>query len=112
MHTLSLQATFEDGMEDEALEKNHSTTLEAINVGMKADVYRIILTHFSQRYPKIPVFDKAHMSRTCIGFDLMSINAADLPMLPEVVPHLKLLFKNEMALNDSDEVLDIAVNQS
>ncbi|KAH9618548.1 hypothetical protein KSS87_006548 [Heliosperma pusillum] len=98
------EATFEDGMVDEAVARNHSTTKEAIEVGEAAGVYRIILTHFSQRYPKIPVFGDAHMHNTCIGFDMMSINLADLPVLPQVLPHLKLLFRNEMGV---DEVEDL-----
>ncbi|XP_042499299.1 tRNase Z TRZ3, mitochondrial-like isoform X2 [Macadamia integrifolia] len=99
------EATFEDGMVEEAIAKNHSTTKEAIEVGASAGAYRIILTHFSQRYPKIPVFDETHMHKTCIAFDMMSINIADLPLLPEVLPYLKLLFKNEMMLDESDEAV-------
>lgn len=93
-------------MVDEAIARNHSTTEEAIEVGNSAGVYRIILTHFSQRYPKIPVFDETHMHKTCIAFDLMSINIADLPVLPKVLPYLKLLFKNEMIVDESDEMLE------
>lgn len=100
--SLSLQATFEDGMVDEAIAKNHSTTEEAIQVGVGAGAYRIILTHFSQRYPKIPVFDETHVHKTCIAFDLMSINLADLPVLPKVIPYLKMLFKNEMLAEESE----------
>ncbi|KAL9264232.1 tRNAse Z TRZ4, mitochondrial-like protein [Drosera capensis] len=51
------EATFEDGMLDEAIAKNQSTTIEAIEAGNAAGVYRTILTHFSQRYAKIPLFD-------------------------------------------------------
>ncbi|XP_062087542.1 tRNAse Z TRZ4, mitochondrial-like [Humulus lupulus] len=92
------EATFEDGMLEEAKKKKHSTTKEAIEVGNSAEAYRIILTHFSQRYPKIPVFDETHMHNTCIAFDMMSVNLADLPVLPRVLPYLKMLFRNEMAL--------------
>ncbi|VVA18685.1 PREDICTED: zinc phosphodiesterase [Prunus dulcis] len=104
------EATFEDGMVDEAIARNHSTTKEAIEVGNSAGVFRIILTHFSQRYPKIPVFDETHMHKTCIGFDMMSINIADLPVLPKVLPYLKLLFRNEMIIDESDEVVDAAAS--
>ncbi|XP_021829197.1 tRNase Z TRZ3, mitochondrial [Prunus avium] len=104
------EATFEDGMVDEAIARNHSTTKEAIEVGNSAGVFRIILTHFSQRYPKIPVFDDTHMHKTCIGFDMMSINIADLPVLPKVLPYLKLLFRNEMIIDESDEVVDAAAS--
>ncbi|KAK8956157.1 hypothetical protein KSP40_PGU015800 [Platanthera guangdongensis] len=96
------KATFEDSLRDEAVARNHSTTMEAIRVGTEAAAYRIILTHFSQRYPKIPVFDEAHMHNTCIAFDLMSVNLADLPLLPHVLPHLKILFRNELAVDGSD----------
>ncbi|XP_047341219.1 tRNase Z TRZ3, mitochondrial [Impatiens glandulifera] len=103
------EATFEDGMGHEAIAKNHSTTKEAIEVGDLAGVYRIILTHFSQRYPKIPVFDETHMHKTSIAFDLMSVNLADLPMLPKVLPFLKLLFKDEMiAVDDESEDVVLA----
>lgn len=99
------EATFEDEMVDEAIARNHSTTTEAMEVGEAAGVYRIILTHFSTRYPKIPVFEETHMHNACIGFDMMSINVADLPVLPRVLPHLKLLFRNEMGFDESDEVV-------
>ncbi|KAJ4957592.1 hypothetical protein NE237_024703 [Protea cynaroides] len=99
------EATFEDGMVEEAIAKNHSTTKEAIEVGTSAGAYRIILTHFSQRYPKIPIFDESHMHKTCIAFDMMSINIADLPLLPKVLPYIKLLFKNEMMFGESDEAV-------
>ncbi|XP_022721454.1 tRNAse Z TRZ4, mitochondrial-like isoform X3 [Durio zibethinus] len=100
------EATFEDGLVEEAIARNHSTTKEAIEVGNSAGAYRIILTHFSQRYPKIPVFDETHMHKTCIAFDMMSINIADLPVLPKVLPYLKLLFRNEMLVDESDDVID------
>lgn len=97
------EATFEDGMVEEAVARNHSTTQEAIEVGDAAGAYRIILTHFSQRYPKIPVFDETHMHKTSIAFDMMSVNLADLPMLPRVLPYLKLLFRDEMIVDESDD---------
>ncbi|CAI8611911.1 unnamed protein product [Vicia faba] len=100
------EATFEEGMVEEAIAKNHSTTNEAIEMGESANVYRIILTHFSQRYPKIPVFDKEHMDKTCVAFDMMSINIADLPVLPKVLPYLKLLFRNDMIVDESEDVVD------
>ncbi|KAI4331432.1 hypothetical protein MLD38_029622 [Melastoma candidum] len=101
------EATFEDAMVDEAIARNHSTTEEAIQMGAAAGAYRIILTHFSQRYPKIPVFDESHMHKTCIAFDLMSVNLADLHLLPKVLPYLKLLFRNDMTMDESEDVEDI-----
>lgn len=103
------EATFEDALVDEAIARNHSTTEEAIEVGNSAGAYRIILTHFSQRYPKIPVFDESYMHKTCIAFDMMSVNFSDLHVLPRVLPYLKLLFKNEMIIDESDDVDDAVV---
>ncbi|XP_047270115.1 tRNAse Z TRZ4, mitochondrial isoform X1 [Capsicum annuum] len=88
------EATFEDGLVEEAIARNHSTIKEAIEVGDSAGAYRVILTHFSQRYPKVPALDEVSMQTTCIAFDLMSVNLADLPVLPKVLPYLKLLFRN------------------
>ncbi|XP_050231518.1 tRNAse Z TRZ4, mitochondrial isoform X2 [Mercurialis annua] len=104
------EATFEDDLEDEAIAKNHSTTKEAIDVGNSGGAYRIILTHFSQRYPKVPVFDDTHMHNTCIAFDMMSVNMADLPVVPKVLPYLKLLFRNEfeMVVDEPDDVTAIS----
>jgi ribonuclease Z len=78
-----MQATFESSkkagsteyeFEHEALAKRHSMTHEAVQTGKTAGAYRTILTHFSQRYPKIPVVDDSFQDSTCIAFDLMSVN--------------------------------------
>ena len=44
--------------------KKHSLTREAVAVGKAAGCYRTLLTHFSQRYPKIPVLDASYRSCT------------------------------------------------
>lgn len=41
---------------------------------VQSKAYRTILTHFSQRYPKIPKIESSFLATTCIAFDLMSIN--------------------------------------
>ncbi|XP_026385349.1 tRNAse Z TRZ4, mitochondrial-like [Papaver somniferum] len=98
------EATFEDNMGEVAIGKNHSTTKEAIDIGGGA--YRVILTHFSQRYPKIPVFDEVETCarKTCVAFDFMSVNIADLPVLPKILPQLKLLFKYEVNAEEFHDV--------
>ena len=48
------EATFDDELSGDAEAKKHSTTSEAIGVGMAMEARRVILTHFSQRYQKIP----------------------------------------------------------
>lgn len=54
-------------------------THEAVRTGKQAGAYRTILTHFSQRYPKIPVVDSSFLESTCIAFDLMSVNLKGEP---------------------------------
>lgn len=61
------EATFEDDRRDDALAKKHSTTGEAIAVGKKMGARRILLTHFSQRYAKVPVGLKE--TNVELGFD-------------------------------------------
>ncbi|XP_010465640.1 PREDICTED: zinc phosphodiesterase ELAC protein 2-like isoform X3 [Camelina sativa] len=97
------EATFEDALIEEAVAKNHSTTKEAIDVGSSAGVYRTVLTHFSQRYPKIPVIDESHMHNTCIAFDMMSINMADIHVLPKILPYFKTLFRNQVVEDEDEE---------
>ncbi|KAI4155065.1 MAG: hypothetical protein LQ340_001244 [Diploschistes diacapsis] len=48
------EATFDDELLGDAFAKNHCTTSEAIGVGYAMGARRILLTHFSQRYQKLP----------------------------------------------------------
>lgn len=85
------EATFDDDMEAEAMSKRHSMTKEAVQTGVDARVYRTILTHFSQRYPKIPVWDHSFSARTGVAFDLMAVNFGDLEVMRTPTLHLRLL---------------------
>jgi len=100
------EATFENGMEDEAEKKRHSTTREAVQTGIDARVYRTILTHFSQRYPKIPVFDASYTERTFVAFDLMSVDFSTLPKLPKLLPAVRSLFEDDEELARDAELED------
>lgn len=51
------EATFDDELQVDAEAKKHSTTSEALTVGMAMGARRVVLTHFSQRYQKIPIMD-------------------------------------------------------
>ncbi|WIA31761.1 hypothetical protein OEZ86_002633 [Tetradesmus obliquus] len=110
------EATFEDELQDEAIAKKHSTTAEALGVAAAAGAYRTVLTHFSTRYPKIPIMkppaaadgaaagsDLAAVGSVVVGFDLMSINLADLAWLPKALPVLDELFREEEAAYQQDD---------
>lgn len=55
------EATFDNGMEKDAAAKKHSTTAEALGVAMNMRAKNVVLTHFSQRYHKIPNFDNIRL---------------------------------------------------
>lgn len=78
------EATFEEGREEDARRKNHSTTAEAVDIGERMGAYRILLTHFSQRYGKAPVWDRSLCRpRVCPAFDSMCLNLSEIPRLPQ-----------------------------
>ncbi|KEP63987.1 UNVERIFIED_CONTAM: ribonuclease z, putative [Hammondia hammondi] len=49
------EATFEDALMQEAIEKRHSSLSEVVRGALDCRCANLVLTHFSQRYPKIPV---------------------------------------------------------
>ncbi|RPA86585.1 hypothetical protein BJ508DRAFT_411254 [Ascobolus immersus RN42] len=57
------EATFDDELMKEAIAKRHSTTTEAIDMGRAMQAKYTLLTHFSQRYPKVPELGEAFSSK-------------------------------------------------
>uniref|UniRef100_A0A1A8F007 Zinc phosphodiesterase ELAC protein 2 n=3 Tax=Nothobranchius korthausae TaxID=1143690 RepID=A0A1A8F007_9TELE len=86
------EATLEDELEEEAVVKRHSTTSQAIGIGMKMNADFIMLNHFSQRYAKIPLFSEDFNDRVGISFDHMKVRFRDLKIIPKLFPALKSLF--------------------
>ncbi|PVD38133.1 hypothetical protein C0Q70_00744 [Pomacea canaliculata] len=91
------EATHEDNLEEEAHQKRHSTTSQAIDIGQRMGAKFILLNHFSQRYAKIPVFNDLQSTNVGIAFDNMSVSMCELPLLPLFIPALKALFAEEHA---------------
>ncbi|XP_043819231.1 zinc phosphodiesterase ELAC protein 2 isoform X2 [Dromiciops gliroides] len=90
------EATLEDGLEEEAVEKTHSTTSQAIGVGVKMNAKFIMLNHFSQRYAKIPLFSPDFNEKVGIAFDHMRVSFGDFSIVPRLISPLKALFANEL----------------
>ncbi|KAI4822295.1 hypothetical protein KUCAC02_007849 [Chaenocephalus aceratus] len=90
------EAMLEDGMEEEAVDKKHSTTSQAIGIGMRMNAEFIMLNHFSQRYAKIPLFSEDFDDRVGISFDHMRIRFEDFKILPRLIPALKTLFAEDI----------------
>ncbi|TKA24512.1 hypothetical protein B0A50_06669 [Salinomyces thailandicus] len=51
------EATFDDELQGDAEAKNHSTTSEALSVAQAMGAKSCVLTHFSQRYQKLPILE-------------------------------------------------------
>ncbi|CAG4979541.1 unnamed protein product [Colias eurytheme] len=89
------EATMEDELENEARIKMHSTTSQAIEVGRAMCARYTVLTHFSQRYARLPRLN-AHIlndnKRVGIAFDNMQITMSDLDLLPHMYAPLQLMF--------------------
>lgn len=89
------EATFENDLKADAIIKKHSTTEEALEIGEKMNAKFVILTHFSQRYPKIPS-DKVelthHGNNTGVAFDCMSVRLDDLNKLSKQLPYIRDIF--------------------
>ncbi len=54
------EATLENALSDFARAKKHCTVSEALDVARWMNAKRVILTHFSQRYPKLPLLDEIY----------------------------------------------------
>lgn len=91
------EATMEDDLVHEARAKMHCTTSEAIEVGKKMKAKHLILTHFSQRYAKLPRIVGDNLGNNVgVAFDNMKVRFCDLPKLKLLYPSLKLVFHEEM----------------
>lgn len=96
------EATLDDELISDARAKKHSTMSEALGVARSMRARRVLLTHFSQRYPKIAnayahkssgqeaVTDQAIM----VGFDLMCVKLGDFRKAALFLPALRKLYEN------------------
>jgi len=89
------EATFDDELLPEAIAKKHSTTSEAINAGKEMGAKNIILTHFSQRYPKLPILSAAEENgpEVLVAFDLCRVRLGDVKRFGTFIPALKELYE-------------------
>lgn len=80
----------------QANRKRHSTTKEALTLAQESQAYRTILTHFSQRYPKLPPgLADLPTESCCVAFDGMRVPLVALPDLPMLLPVLQVTFGDQ-----------------
>ena len=105
------ESTFEDEKLDEAQKKLHSTIGEALTSGATVGAYRVILTHFSQRYPNLPKLpDRAEMKNAVLAFDYMSFALRDLEWLPALTPILEEHFPPQYD-NNTNTTMDVLAKE-
>jgi ribonuclease Z len=100
-------------MEAEANLKRHSTVGEALEVAKQMRAKNVVLTHFSQRYPRIPpinagVRELAELPSTDLrsvifAFDFMTLTPANLVAAYKLTPALRLLYPEEVANEDEPQ---------
>ncbi|XP_073516349.1 zinc phosphodiesterase ELAC protein 2 [Phyllobates terribilis] len=90
------EATLEDGLEQDAIDKAHSTTSQAIAVGMNMNADFMMLNHFSQRYAKLPLMSDGFSAKVGVSFDHMRIRLRDLRILPQLMAPLRALFAEDL----------------
>jgi ribonuclease BN (tRNA processing enzyme) len=94
------EATFDDSMQLDALNKKHTTTSEALLVGKNMGAKHILLTHFSQRYPVSSVqkceTDNIIENRNySLAFDLLTFSyPSQIDSLPSLTQFLSLFMEN------------------
>ncbi|MCJ1476192.1 hypothetical protein MMC13_004857 [Lambiella insularis] len=99
------EATFDDELRGDAQAKLHSTISEAIGVGIAMGARRVLLTHFSQRYQKLPVMEGLDGQRTVLEDEtaeaeqdhMAPIDAEEAPRRPTPVGEM---VEEENSLDD------------
>eukprot|EP00949_MAST-11_sp_MAST-11-sp1_P003760 g3760.t1 len=91
------EATFDDTMVQEAKKRKHSTLSGAVRVFREMNASSLLLTHFSQRYPRLSQENAGLPKRCALAFDLMSVRRADFAWIHTLNDVLKSLYDDELA---------------
>ncbi|WFD43553.1 ribonuclease Z [Malassezia psittaci] len=98
------EATMQDDQQDLAKAKGHSTVGQAIQTALDMQAKSLLLTHFSQRYPKFARIDfGANDLPIGIAFDQMHITPKQIRLGRHQFPALQALFAIEL---QEDQMLD------
>lgn len=110
------EATLENQLMEDAIKKRHCTINEAISVSNEMNARKLILTHFSQRYPKLPQLDNnidVKAKEFCFAFDSMIVDYEKIGEQQTVFPLLNKAFAEEKEEEDesagSEDAEDVAI---
>lgn len=105
------EATFEDKFESHARAKRHSTISEAIEVGQQMGARHVILTHFSNRSPKVMGIDISKNGGVSLAYDGMVACSSHFLALPGLTQCLAGLFAEDNS-NIAHQCSNTNLNQS
>lgn len=95
------EATFDSTKGEEAMQKKHTTVDEAYRVHADMDSFRLILTHFSQRYPNIPPHFRFNPNDQKVASAGLSSDSS--PFMPCPASSVDAIFASDfLMLNFSD----------
>lgn len=92
------EATLDNELIEDAIKKRHCTINEAIQVSNEMAAEKLILTHFSQRYPKAPQIDNnilVEAREYCFAFDGMIVDFERLGEQKNIFSRLNKAFIQE-----------------
>jgi ribonuclease Z len=99
-HLLIHEATLDDELQKDAVAKKHCTISEALGVAKQMRAKNVLLTHFSQRYPKLPEVgnvgdDKEGGAPVVFAFDFMRVKLGEFRAAREFLGALQRLYNDE-----------------
>ncbi|PSR79748.1 hypothetical protein BD289DRAFT_442006 [Coniella lustricola] len=103
------EATLDDELEKDAYFKKHCTMSQAMDVALQMKARRVLLTHFSQRYPKIGNAFERDDARDAIdqvvllAFDMMRVKLGDFKKAELFLPTLRKML--EAAPEDPEDAV-------
>jgi ribonuclease Z len=100
------ESTFADELKAEAVLKRHSTVAEALDIAKQMQAKTTLLTHFSQRYPRLPKLPPEN-THVIPAFDFMRITPSNIDKCSLMTPLLKMLYPEDSGSEDNggDEIL-------
>ena len=105
------EATFEHDLLTEAIARRHSTTQEAVEVAREMNAKFAILTHFSQRYPRVSaaLFSDCCSQNVAVAFDGMTVTLKNLSELSALLPTMQDIFTSVVDDQDQEDPTPLQV---
>jgi ribonuclease Z len=101
------ESTFAEEMKAEAVLKRHSTVAEALEVAKEMQAKTTLLTHFSQRYPRMPKLPSEN-TQIIPAFDFMRITPQNMATCPLMTPLLRMLYPEDSGSEENESEVFIS----